>query len=109
MKSLKSFLKAVLIVAGIFLLLPSCEEVPLRENGETLAIITSQDYRRCYCCGGYYIKIGQETYRYLPFSSVNGTVFPENDLPRLVWVQWQKDPDPCLGDEIIITSIRPFK
>ena len=76
---------------------------------EVLAKITERDMRRCACCGGYFIEIGNETYRFLSMPATSSFAFLDDELPMDVIVRWSTDPNQCLGDEIILESIRPVE
>lgn len=63
------------------------------------------DYRKCMCCGGWFIKIDQDTLRFdrLPEGctvDLNDPVFPVE-----VYLDWQPKDPKCLGDEITITRM----
>jgi hypothetical protein len=74
-------------------------------------IITNADFRYCACCGGYFIKIKAETYRFesaeIP-TGHNQINFNNADLkfPINVKVKWKPKATRCLGDEIIVTDLR---
>ncbi len=64
--------------------------------------ILGPDYRKCMCCGGWFIEIENDTLRFqvLPEGStlnLTDAIFPMN-----VYLDWHY-PDPqCMGDEIIV-------
>ena len=68
-------------------------------------IITGLDARDCMCCGGWFIKISDTTYRFdqvppectIDFSTV---VYPLN-----VRLEWKKKDTLCLGDEIRVSKL----
>ena len=68
--------------------------------------ITNADYRLCMCCGGWFINIGNETYRFLSLPENSDLNLTEETLPMNVELDWTKDENACLGDEIIISSIK---
>ncbi len=72
-----------------------------RDNGT----ITGQDFRRCACCGGWFIEIDEEVYRFtaIPFST-NVDLFNQ-EFPIEVFVDWSPQEDACLGDEIDVISL----
>ena len=68
--------------------------------------ITGCDFRECMCCGGWYIEINNNTYRFnnLP---VNSNIDLQHEpFPIHVEVIWEKDVHGCLGDEILIDYIK---
>lgn len=70
--------------------------------------ILGVDARLCACCGGYFIKIGEETYRFYEEPSCSDLALEVSDyeFPLEVWVDWKADPDACLGDEILLEKIK---
>ncbi len=89
----------------LFSLSCSMEEDSYKSNG----VITGIDLSECACCGGYFIEIDRDTYRFfnLPQNSnlnLNNPVFPIHVL-----LDWNPDPNACLGDEIIVTRIAEQK
>ena len=69
-------------------------------------IITGPDLRECMCCGGWYIEINHNTFRFsdLPANS-NLDLWNEN-LPIYVELTWKKNENGCLGDEIFIEYLK---
>lgn len=67
--------------------------------------ITGKDMSLCMCCGGWFIEIDNATYRFNKLPE-NCNIHLENEiLPISVKLDWQKDKNQCLGDEIIIKRI----
>ena len=70
------------------------------------AVIIGVDSRECFCCGGWFIEIGDDTLR--------ATVLPQtfifdldpNEFPLPVFLEWEPEETPCLGDEIEVECIR---
>ncbi len=69
-----------------------------------LGIVTGQDFRECSCCGGWFIDIGEETFRFLEVPK-NSIDLSNETFPLTVELEWSLDSTGCLGDEIIIHSI----
>ena len=91
----------ILIFSGA--LLVSCQkEKPFMDTG----IITGPDYRDCICCGGWFIEIGDSTYRFMEIPCSCSLDLMNAEFPVMVFLDWEKDPDPCLGDEIIVERIQ---
>jgi hypothetical protein len=70
--------------------------------------ITGYDYRKCYspCCGGYYIQIGNTTYRSLDLEENNLLDLSTETFPLPVLLEWKKVENSCGGDLITISYIR---
>ena len=79
----------------------SLSEDDFRSNGT----IIGADTRECSCCGGFYIDIDNQTYRFytIPDDSKLNLVNPV--FPINVKLDWSNDPNACLGDEIIVLKI----
>jgi hypothetical protein len=75
-----------------------------RYNG----IITGYDLRECACCGGWFIRISDTTYRFYDLPKENNIDFEKDTLPLKVKLDWKKSSSPCLGDEIILIRIRKY-
>ena len=79
----------------------SMDEDEFRSDGT----ITGYDIRECSCCGGFFIEIDNVTYRFLDLPN-NSTLNPDNPtFPIYVKLDWTKDANACLGDEIIVSRI----
>lgn len=80
-----------------------CSEDEITFNDQGL--ITGIDARLCACCGGWFVEIGDSTYRFqeLPLSS--NIALEENLFPISVQLNWRSVDEPCLGDEIVVLSI----
>lgn len=95
-----------ILMIALLLFLVSCKkdyttEPEYRSEG----IIIGVDARKCMCCGGWYIKIKNDTLRFgnlPPQSNVN---LQNESFPLNVRLVWKIDPNACLGDEIIILNI----
>ena len=64
--------------------------------------IIGQDYRKCMCCGGWFIEIDKDTLRFQQVP--DGFTINLNDAkyPVEVYLDWQHKDPKCLGDEIIV-------
>jgi hypothetical protein len=67
--------------------------------------ITGIDLRECLCCGGWFININDSTYRFYQLPDQNNIDLENANFPVEVILTWKKDPNVCLGDEIIILRI----
>jgi hypothetical protein len=73
---------------------------------KSAGIITSYDYRKCKCCGGWFIDIGDSTYRFLELPKECNINFEKDTLPIAVKLDWKKSTTPCMGDEIIVERMK---
>ncbi len=95
---MKHLLTLILLLA----LLSACKQEPCYDDTGT---ILGHDYRKCMCCGGWFIEIDQDTLRFdqLPEGC---TVDLDNPVfPVAVYLDWHPKDPRCMGDEIIITRM----
>jgi len=71
-------------------------------------VITGFDYRKCMCCGGWFISINDSTYRFYQLPDQNNIDLENASFPVEVILSCKKDPNGCMGDEIIILRIEKF-
>ena len=93
---------------GILIVFCSCTDEDQARDFKDIGTITGQDFRKCMCCGGWFIEINAEVYRFneLPDNSVVDLDSISEEFPIQVTLDWIKDQDACLGDEIIIERIK---
>jgi len=92
---------SILIVSALLLL--SCE----KENYQDTGIITGPDISLCACCGGYFIEIDGETYRFEKTELPGYFTFDDKQLPVKVELNWQLKNSSCkLLNWIAISKIR---
>ena len=96
-------MKRLLYILLFFSLL-SCSDDGLLETENGL--ITGPDYRLCACCGGYFIEIGNETYRFWNVPESSSLDLINADFPIYVEVGWIPQEDACIGDEIEVFYLR---
>jgi len=95
--------KIFLILIAITISVTSCKkETKIEYSGK----ITGQDFRKCSCCGGYYIEINDSNYRFESIPSNSGINLSIDTFPIYVYVVFHKKNPQCLGDEIIIDSMK---
>lgn len=101
MKQIRFF--PITILLGLLALIFACK----KDNDNLVpAVVTGFDLRECACCGGWFIKIDNTTYRFdqIPAGSTvefdGSTVFP-----KAVRVEWQKKDPSCLNDEIVLSKL----
>tara|TARA_B110000483_G_scaffold232221_1_gene299502 strand:+ start:28 stop:327 length:300 start_codon:yes stop_codon:yes gene_type:complete len=97
-------MKNLIITLSITLLI--CISCKKEENYMNQAKILEPDYRMCVCCGGWFIKIDNDTLRFYELPSDCNIDLNTETLPIEVELNWEKDKNDCLGDEIIIDAIR---
>lgn len=88
----------VLAALGTF----SCTDDEQATVDKEVGIITGQDPRFCMCCGGWFIDIGDRTYRFYELPGDSNIDLTDAALPMAVNVVWEADDNACLGDEIIL-------
>jgi hypothetical protein len=57
------------------------------------------------CCGGWFIEIESDTFRFDKLPDGSDLQIIPDDLPLDVLVEWKKRDEPCLGDEIDLIKI----
>ena len=67
--------------------------------------ITGYDTRECACCGGFFIEIDNVTYRFYDVPPNSELNLQNPTFPIYVKLDWTKDANACLGDEIIVLRI----
>ena len=88
------FLVCTLFVAG-------CEK---NEKYDSTGTITAADMALCACCGGYFIKINEELYRFEKTELPLGFTFSDEQLPIKVELNWKLKADACTGFQWISIS-----
>lgn len=98
-------------VGIIILILTSCQSVFTsckKENDfESQGIVFALDGRKCAnpCCGGYFIKIKNDTFRFDPLKvPLNWDVTTEK-MPFNVKLNWEKTPLECAKELISVSKI----
>ena len=104
----------VAIVVGFFcttFFLSSCSYLNETDGGTfiTTGTITRPDFRQCVCCGGWFIEIDKEEYRFFTLPKGSDIALPLNieDLPINVRLTWSKSGSgmSCGDDLIVIEKI----
>ncbi len=70
------------------------------------ATITGPDRSMCACCGGWFIDIGEKTYRFYDLPESSTLDVKNASFPLHVELQWRKNKAGCKGDEIIVEKIK---
>jgi hypothetical protein len=98
-------MKKLIFVCFILMSLFACK----KETGNLYeGKITGFDYRKCFspCCGGFFIQIGDSTYRSLDIPENSQMDLSTEHFPVSVVLEWQKVQNSCGGDLITISYIR---
>lgn len=67
--------------------------------------ITGMDPRMCVCCGGWWIRIQNDTLRFYDAPASTLDMLNSTTFPLQVRVKWTKKIPRCMGDEIIIYDL----
>lgn len=92
------------------LLLPAflagCQQEPCYDDSGT---IIGPDYRKCMCCGGWFIEINQDTLRFDKLPEGTNVNLTDATYPIAVYLDWKHKDPKCLEDEIIVTRMEVRK
>ena len=72
---------------------------------QSVGTITGPDLRSCLCCGGWFIEIEDNTYRFEDIPNVNDLDLKSETFPLNVKLNYSLVGCGCLGDEIEIGNI----
>jgi hypothetical protein len=110
---MKKFLPIVVFSMGLLCCVPACKKHCNNDdnNGikyQSSAQITARDFRKCSCCGGYFITIDATQYRFLSLPAGSSLNLEGETLPLNVELNWHHadTTSPCSVDEIIVDGIR---
>jgi len=67
--------------------------------------ITGMDPRMCVCCGGWWIRIQNDTLRFDQVPAGSQALLENAVFPLPVRVKWTKKVPRCLGDEILVYDL----
>ena len=98
---MKIIISVSILLFALSIVSCSLGEDEFKSNGT----ITGYDTRECGCCGGYFIEIDNATYRFFDLPKNSGLNLDNPTFPIYVKLDWTKDPNACLGDEIIVQRI----
>lgn len=95
-------MKRLIIIFLAITLLSGCRKDQGYQDSGT---IFGHDYRKCMCCGGWFICMEKDTMRFLTLPEGSTIKLDDGNYPVEVCLDWHY-PDPqCLGDEIVVTRI----
>jgi hypothetical protein len=83
-----------------FILLSGCQRE--KNDYQSEGTITGYDYRMCMCCGGWFVEIGDSTWRFDQIPEGCTIILDSVTFPLPVYLDWEKKNPPCLGDEIVV-------
>jgi hypothetical protein len=95
-------MKQIILINCFFLiLLISCgKQKEFKSEGN----ITGLDISMCACCGGWYIEIENNTYRFFDLPKGSGLDLANETLPVTVKLDWV-EMNGCIGDEIEVSKL----
>jgi hypothetical protein len=111
-----TLLSTVLLAAVLCIFFVTCmkqettsDKIPRLPDGslKTNATIVNPDVRSCMCCGGYLLSIDNNkpiAGDYFIVYDFPGGYVPTS-YPMKVYIEWEKDPNACINDKIIIKKI----
>ena len=73
---------------------------------QSKGVITGQDFTMCACCGGWFITIDGEIYRFDTLPADSGIILEKEKMPLAVELDWQPKPGGCPANRIIIQRIK---
>jgi hypothetical protein len=76
------------------------------ETFQSKGVITGQDFTMCACCGGWFITIDGENYRFDTLPADSGIILEKETMPLAVELDWQIKPGGCPANRIIIQRIK---
>jgi hypothetical protein len=91
----------------IFSFAPECKKKCGEEKFQSTGQIGDADLRKCSCCGGYFITINGEQYRFFTLPAGSGINLETDPRPVNVHLNWHKETEgPCASELIVIDAIR---
>lgn len=105
-------MKRLFRIAAILIAFSGCvQEQDCRDSDPPVVdkmdpgIITGLDPRDCMCCGGWFIRIKDTTYRFDQVPADCKIDFSTVTYPLNVRLEWKKKDTTCLGDEIWVLKL----
>jgi hypothetical protein len=99
-------MRQIFAIILLTLLLAGCRKDHGYDNSGT---IIGQDYRKCMCCGGWFIEIENDTLRFDQIPENCDVNLTDAIYPVDVYLDWHHKDPKCLGDEIIVTRMEVKK
>ena len=98
-------MKKIITAALLILILSSVSCSLGVDDSMSNGTITGIDIRECACCGGFFIDVDNVTYRFYDVPPNSELNLQNPTFPIYVKLDWAKDANACLGDEIIVSRI----
>lgn len=104
-------MKKLLLILGILLtavVLQNCQkENKLCPDDWQEAAIIGQDFRRCFCCGGWFIDLGQDTVRAFTLPQ-SFEIDQDSNFPVTVCLTYEALLGPCenFGSLVTVDQIK---
>lgn len=96
-------IRLILCTGLLALLLSGCD----RDAGYMdTGTVFGMDYRKCMCCGGWFIEIDQDTLRFDVMPEEYTLNFDSLGYPVEVYIDWHHKDPKCLGDEIVVERMK---
>ena len=92
----------ILIICILFMMVGCKKDNDYQDTGTVFGF----DYRKCMCCGGYFIEINKDTLRFDQMPENQIINFDSLGFPVEVYLDWHHKDPKCLGDEIIVDRIK---
>ena len=80
-----------------------CNKATVIKNNAT---ILGADYRMCASCGGWFIEIERDTFRFFEVPSNSNVDLNSASFPLQVDAKWRELEDECMNDLIEVTSLK---
>ena len=103
-KNTKKIFFESLVILTIVIALIACSKS--EEAYQSKGVITGQDFTMCACCGGWFITIDGENYRFDSLPADSGIILEKETMPLAVKLDWQIKPGGCPANRIIIQRIK---
>jgi hypothetical protein len=103
-KHKKNLFFEYLVIFAIVIGLTTCSRSD--EAYQSKGVISGQDFTMCACCGGWFITIDGENFRFDTIPADSGIILEKETMPLAVELDWQIKPGGCPANRIIIQRIK---
>lgn len=93
------------LIISITMTIMSCSDEDQHIAFKDPGTILGADLSLCACCGGWFIEINNEKYRFEQLPEDSNIDLNAETYPIQVNLDWATDPNACLPDEILIGRI----
>jgi hypothetical protein len=94
----------LLITLATGLILTSCHKPQPEYMWD--GTITGPDYRKCACCGGWFITIGNDEYTFWALPAGSSLDLENEKFPLKVKLDWTKPDETCPSNRIEVVRIK---